>query len=76
MPDESGFTAATPDDSPLTLADVLTSPVYLSLVAPTAVVGDQAPDFELPRVDAPRETVRLTETARNQPVALIFGSYT
>ena len=38
-------------------------------------VGDEAPDFELPRLGA-GEPVRLSHFRGAQPVALIFGSYT
>ena len=38
-------------------------------------VGDQAPDFDLPRVDA-KGSVRLASFRGVKPVALIFGSFT
>ncbi len=38
-------------------------------------VGDQAPDFELPRLGS-AERVQLSSFHTHQPVALIFGSYT
>lgn len=38
-------------------------------------VGDQAPDFELPRLGS-AERVRLSSFHNHLPVALIFGSYT
>ena len=38
-------------------------------------LGDLAPDFSLPRLDA-AGTVRLSEFRGRQPVVLIFGSYT
>ncbi len=37
--------------------------------------GEIAPDFELPRSDADRGTLRLSEL-RGQPVILHFGSFT
>jgi peroxiredoxin len=40
------------------------------------VEGDPASDFELPRLDAPGHTVRLSSFAGRCPVALVFGSYT
>ena len=40
------------------------------------VVGNEAPDFDLPRVDDPARTVRLAAFRGERPVALIFGSYT
>jgi hypothetical protein len=66
----------TPDDSPMTIADVIASPEYLDLMAPTVASGQPAADFRLSRLDRPDETVVLSKFAGNQPVALIFGSYT
>ncbi len=40
------------------------------------VVGDAAPDFELPYLGETAKTVRLSEVLRERPVALVFGSYT
>jgi hypothetical protein len=76
VPNEFDPAAMTPSDSPLTLEDVFSSPTYAELVTPTVQPGDAAPDFTLERADDPRVTVQLSEVARNQPVALIFGSYT
>ena len=76
MPTEFDPAAITPPDSPLTFEDVLSSPLYSVLFTPTVQQGDDAPDFALERVDDPGVTVRISEVARNQPVALIFGSYT
>lgn len=39
------------------------------------MVGDEAPDFQLPVLDGKGAKVRLSEL-RGKPVALIFGSYT
>jgi hypothetical protein len=64
-----------PKDSPLTMQDVLASEDYRDLMTAKVAVGDTAPDFELPRVDRPG-TLRLGTLAAEQPVALIFGSYT
>ena len=66
----------TPVDSPLTYEDIMSSPLYSALLTPTVSQGDMAPDFTLERVDLPGATVCLGEVALNQPVALIFGSYT
>ncbi|HEX9415786.1 MAG TPA: hypothetical protein VF895_03670 [Gaiellaceae bacterium] len=64
----------TPSDSPLTVEDVMASPVYRDLMTPKLSVGDPAFPFELPR-DA-GETVRLADVIGVTPVALVFGSYT
>jgi hypothetical protein len=63
--------AMTPGDSPLTLADVIASPLYRDLSAPELAVGD--PAFDFPVTDA---GVRLTDHFGKRPVALVFGSYT
>jgi hypothetical protein len=65
----------TPDDSPLTLQDVLASADYRDLMTAKVAKGDVAPDFELPSLDGER-TVRLAELRAERPVALVFGSYT
>jgi hypothetical protein len=74
---------ATPADSPLTLDDVLASPLYGDLSTPKLAPGDPAFDFELELLDARGganrrmgRTVRLSDFAGERPVALVFGSYT
>jgi hypothetical protein len=72
---------ATPADSPLTLDDVMSSPVYRDLMTPSVGEGDQAFPFDLPLLDPathrPRgHRVRLSNFTGGRPVALIFGSYT
>jgi hypothetical protein len=62
-------------DSPLTLQDVMARDDYRDLRTPKVVVGDLAPDFELPAVDGER-SVRLGALLDELPVALVFGSYT
>jgi hypothetical protein len=64
-----------PKDSPLTMQDVIASEDYRNLMTAKVAVGDPAPDFELARIDG-AGTVRLAALTANQPVALIFGSYT
>ena len=64
-----------PDDSPLTLQDVLASEDYRNLMTAKVSVGDLAPDFDLRRIDG-AGTVRLSSLTAERPVALIFGSYT
>ena len=76
MTDRNDPAAFTPADSPLTVADVIASPEYLDLMTAKGSVGEQAFDFDLPRLDRPGERVRLSAFADSQPVALIFGSYT
>lgn len=71
----------TPPDSPLTLEDVMSSPVYRTLMTPTVAPGAAAFEFDLPRLDGEThrpsgERVRLGDFAGVQPVALVFGSYT
>jgi hypothetical protein len=66
--------AQTPSDSPLTMEDVVASPVYRDLMTPKLSVGDPAFLFELPREGG--GTVRLADFVGRRPVALIFGSYT
>ena len=77
------FSPATPDDSPLTMQDVLASPHYRELSTAKLRVGDPAFPFTLPRLDAAEAVARPTahsvglESFRGkQPVALVFGSYT
>ena len=65
----------TPDDSPLTLQDVMASADYLDLMTAKVAEGELAPDFELPSRDG-GGTVRLADLRAERPVALVFGSYT
>ena len=67
-------TPPTPADSPLTMDDVLASPLYRDLMTPRLQPGDPAYPFELPRDSG--ELVRLADYAGRLPVALVFGSYT
>ena len=60
----------------MTYEDIMSSPLYTDLLTAKVKPGDMAPDFTLERVDQPGVTVSLGAVARNQPVALIFGSYT
>jgi hypothetical protein len=48
----------------------------MALEAVSVQVGDPAPDFELPRLAAAEERVRLSSHFGERPVALVFGSYT
>jgi hypothetical protein len=64
-----------PNDSPLTLQDVIARDDYRELMTPKVAEGELAPDFELPRLDGDA-TARLSSLLAERPVALIFGSYT
>lgn len=50
-------------------------PIWMSARAGGLRPGEMAPDFDLPMTDQSRR-VRMSEEWRNQPVVLIFGSYT
>jgi hypothetical protein len=65
----------TPEDSPLTLKDVMARADYRDLMTTKAAEGERAPDFELPSLDGDR-TIRLADLLAERPVALVFGSYT
>ena len=69
------FNPATPADSPLSMQDVITSPLYRGLSTAKLRVGDPALPFTLPRL-AGGATVTLESFRGVKPVALIFGSYT
>lgn len=65
----------TPTDSPLTMEEVLASPIYRDLSTPKLAPGDPAFPFELPLLDG-SGAVRLADYDGGSPVALVFGSYT
>jgi len=50
-------------------------PLWMSARAGALSAGDAAPDFELPTVDH-SASVKLSNIFREQPVVLVFGSYT
>jgi hypothetical protein len=50
-------------------------PLWSSARRGTLEVGDIAPDFTLPTLHGD-QSVRLSDEYRNQPVVLVFGSYT
>jgi hypothetical protein len=71
----------TPADSPLTLEQAMSSPLYRRLMDPELGPGSPAFPFELPLLDPEThrpsgQRVRLADFAGAQPVALVFGSYT
>jgi hypothetical protein len=71
----------TPADSPLTLEQAMSSPLYRRLMDPELAPGGPAFPFELPLLDPEThrpsgQRVRLADFAGARPVALVFGSYT
>lgn len=64
-----------PEDSPLTLEDVMSRADYREIATAKVAEGDLAPNFELPQIDG-GAPVRLSSLVAERPVALIFGSYT
>jgi len=73
----------TPPDSPMTLADVMSSAAMRDLSTPKLGEGDPAADFTLATMDLPGgerpatpRAVALSQFRGKRPVALIFGSYT
>jgi len=73
----------TPADSPMTLEDYGASSTRLALSTPDVSVSEAAFDFDLPvsnfssgRREETGGAFHLLDAAVNQPVALIFGSYT
>jgi hypothetical protein len=67
---------ATPEDSPMTLSDVMSDPDIRDLRTPKLAPGEAAHDFTLRRLDDPQQPVQLSQFAGSKPVALVFGSYT
>jgi len=51
-------------------------PLWMARRGRTLQPGDVAPDFTLPTVDGSRTVHLYEELRREQPVVLIFGSYT
>jgi len=73
----------TATDSPMTVEDYLSNEKRQTLSTPTVAVDETAPDFALAVHDfstgrrvPTSATFHLLDVAMNQPVALIFGSYT
>ena len=73
----------TPVDSPMTRDDWHASERNQRLSTADVVVGDPAPDFDLPVYDfstgekvESADRFHLQSVAANTPVALVFGSYT
>ena len=64
----------TPSDSPLTMADVMSSPFHRDLMTAKLAPGEPAFLFELPTPAG--ERVDISQFVGGRPVALVFGSYT
>ena len=60
-------------DSPLTLKEA--NAALRDYRIPKLSQGDMAADFELRRLDAPEQTVRLSQFRGHKPVVLVLGSY-
>ena len=83
LPASFDWKAFTPEDSPITPPELMADPAVQDLATAKLSVGDPAFDFALPvydfssgvRVETGR-SFALGEAAAEQPVALIFGSYT
>jgi hypothetical protein len=68
--------SGTPEDSPMTLSDVMSDPGIRDLRTPNLAAGEAAYNFALRRLDDPQQPVRLSQFTGAKPVALVFGSYT
>ena len=83
LPPGFDWQAFTPADSPKTPMDVMADPQHQALATADVVQGGPAYDFSAPVFDfssgqkvATGRYFNLLPTAREKPVALIFGSYT
>jgi len=59
----------------VTMAILPFKPLWMSARAGHLDVGDAAPDFTLPALHG-GDTITLSQEYRDQPVVLVFGSYT
>ena len=83
MPDADPYAHITAASSTLTFAEAFADPEFIKLAMPEVVEGGQCFDFDLPVYDfstgtgiATGDHFHLATASANQPVALIFGSYT
>ena len=83
LPEGFDWQAFTPSDSPKTPMEILADPLHQRLSTAEVTVGGPAYDFSAPVYDfssgarvATDAEFSLFASARRQPVALIFGSYT
>lgn len=65
--------ALTAADSPMSLKEA--NAALRDYRIPKLSRGDMATDFELRRLDAPEQTVRLSQFRGEKPVALVLGSF-
>lgn len=83
MASDDPYADITPRDSVMTFAEAFSDTEFLTLAIPEVVAGGPCFDFELPQYDfstrrkvETHQRFHLAAVAANQPVALIFGSYT
>ena len=83
LPDNFDWQAFTPADSPKTPMDIMADPQHQRLATAEVSAGGPAYGFSAPVYDfstgarvATGDVFNLLDSARVQPVALIFGSYT
>jgi hypothetical protein len=83
MADQNPYADVTPADSPKSFDDIVADAEFIKLAFPLVNEGDPCVDFDLPVYDfssgsaVPTDSsFHLVEQSANQPVALIFGSYT
>lgn len=77
------YSDITPHDSPKTFSEVFEDAEFVKLAIPELSEGEMCVDFDLPVHDFSTGVAQLTggsfhlkAISANQPVALIFGSYT
>ncbi|MFV1991860.1 MAG: hypothetical protein ACC652_14100 [Acidimicrobiales bacterium] len=77
------YAKITPEDSTQTMLEAFSDADFANLTVPTISEDEPAYDFELAVYDfssggrvETSQTFHLQEKTKNQPVALIFGSYT
>ena len=83
MASDDPYADITATESVLTFTEAFSDPEFVKLVIPEVNEGDSCFDFDLPQYDfstgqrvETTDRFHLAEVAANQPVALIFGSYT
>ena len=83
MAEHDPYAEITPADSAMTFTEALSDPEFLALAIPEVSEGGPCFDFDLAQYDFSSGRKVETDTrfhlagrVANQPVALIFGSYT